>query len=202
MGPVHLSRSTLARPLGGSPQKWLPDRTDTDDTRNKRARIRRIPAGTTRASHELRRAAGPRPADNSLHPNCDPITWPSRASGGTTLANPGSRPPIVNGLTASRPPNLNRCNGLRSLPLLPPFETTGSSRLGSVAGQKRQMAGHSHCPGLSVEHRTQTYRSDGRKGGGESVLTRIEIVLPWSGRLPAAAIEATGRNDCQKYSNR
>ena len=92
MGPVHLSRSTLARPLGGSPQKWLPDRTDTDDTRNKRARIRRIPAGTTRASHELRRAAGPRPADNSLHPNCDPITWPGRASGGTTLANPGSRP--------------------------------------------------------------------------------------------------------------
>ena len=34
-------------------------------------------------------------------------------------------------------------------------------------------------------------RSGGRKDGGESVLTRIETVLP--GRLPAAAIEATGR---------
>ena len=39
MGPSHLSRSTFARPHAGSPPKWLPDRTDSDDTHNERGRV-------------------------------------------------------------------------------------------------------------------------------------------------------------------
>ena len=57
------------------------------------------------------------------------------------------------------------------------------------------MAGHSHRPAGAAEYRTQTDSSGSSKDGCESVLTRNNLVLPWSGRPPAAAIEATDRND-------